>query len=121
MVFVLEAQLSKTTAAGDRRHLFEVLPSQTGSALSLRLLTRLHTPTLTSGRLDGDGDALAAADAERDDALLGAGPLHAVQQRDEAARARGADRMADGDRSAAHVHLGHASQSGQVSVYKASH
>ena len=55
--------------------------------------------------LDAHGDAHAAADAQRRQALLGVALLHLVQQRDQHARAGGADRVADGDRAAVHVHL----------------
>src|SRR5262245_9889586 len=52
-------------------------------------------------------DAHAAADAERGEAFLRIALLHLVQQRDEDAAARGADRMAERDRPAVHVHLRH--------------
>ena len=56
--------------------------------------------------LDAHGDAHAAADAQRGQALLGVALLHLVQQRGQHARARGADRVADGDGAAVDVHLG---------------
>src|SRR3984885_3057531 len=56
--------------------------------------------------LDAHGDAHAAADAERGEALFRVALLHLVQQRDEHACAAGADGMADGDGAAIDVHLG---------------
>src|SRR5579885_872160 len=52
------------------------------------------------------GDAHAAADAERGEALLGVALLHLIEQRGENARARGADRMTEGDGAAIDVELG---------------
>ena len=57
---------------------------------------------LGSRHLDGNGDALAAADAERGDALLCSCPLHLVQQGNEHAGARRSNRMTDGDGAATH-------------------
>src|SRR5688500_817722 len=54
--------------------------------------------------LQAHGDAHAAADAERGQALPGVAPAHLVQERDEDAGARRADRMADRDRAAVDVH-----------------
>ena len=59
-----------------------------------------------SDRLDAHGHAHAAADAERGEALLGAGTLHLVQQGGEDPRAGRADRVADGDGAAVDVDLG---------------
>src|SRR6476619_5944282 len=50
--------------------------------------------------LDAHGDAHAAADAERGEALFGIALLHLVQQRHQHASAGCADRMADGDGAA---------------------
>ena len=50
--------------------------------------------------LDRERDAHAAADAQRGEALAAAATGQFVQQRRQDARARGADRMADGDRAA---------------------
>ncbi len=50
------------------------------------------------------GDAHAAADAQGGEALLGFALAHFMQQRGEHAGAGGADRMADGDGAAIHVH-----------------
>src|SRR5262245_59538603 len=61
--------------------------------------------TFLSLSLDCHRYAHPAADAERGEALLRVALLHLVQQRDEDARARGADRMAERDRAAVHVHL----------------
>src|SRR3546814_4910448 len=55
--------------------------------------------------LDAHGNAHAAADAERGKALLGVALGHLVQQGDQNAGARGADRVAEGDGAAVHVHL----------------
>src|SRR5579864_2016329 len=51
------------------------------------------------------GDAHAAADAQRGQALLGVAFLHLVEERHQDARSRGADRMADGDCAAIDVDL----------------
>src|SRR5882672_7706658 len=51
------------------------------------------------------GDAHAAADAQRGEALLGVALLHLVEQGRQHARARGADRMAERDRAAIDVEL----------------
>src|SRR5438067_2270449 len=48
----------------------------------------------------------AAADAQRGEALLGAAPLHLVQQRDQHPRAGSPDRMAERDRAAVDIDLG---------------
>src|SRR5262245_8725815 len=56
--------------------------------------------------LDAHGDAHAAADAQRRQALLGIAPLHLVQKCHQHARTRGADRMAEGNGAAVHVDLG---------------
>src|SRR6267154_3623022 len=56
--------------------------------------------------LHAHGDAHAAADAERGQALLGVALLHLVEQRGEHARARGADRVTERDRAAIDVELG---------------
>src|SRR5204863_8174086 len=53
--------------------------------------------------LDAKGDAHAAADAQGREALLRVALLHFVDERGENPRARGADRVADGDRSAVDV------------------
>src|SRR5579871_2991965 len=55
--------------------------------------------------LDAHRDAHAAADAQRGEALLGVALLHLEQQRGEHARARGADRMSQSDRTAVDVEL----------------
>src|SRR3954447_650323 len=54
---------------------------------------------------DDQGDALAAADAERGEAALLVKVLHRVEQRNEQAAARRADGMTEDYRSAADVHL----------------
>src|SRR3954468_24426451 len=59
---------------------------------------------LTTLPLDAHRDAHAAADAERREALLGVAPAHLVEERDQDAGARGADRMTDGDCAAVDVH-----------------
>src|SRR6185437_6915520 len=56
--------------------------------------------------LHAHGNAHAAADAERCEALLGVALLHLVEQRRQDARAGCADRMADGDGAAIDVDLG---------------
>src|SRR5438128_479589 len=61
--------------------------------------------TSISGPLDEQSDAFAAADTQRRAAGLDAGVGHRVQQRDENARARRADRVAERDRAAPDVHL----------------
>src|SRR6056297_614720 len=58
-----------------------------------------------SDRLDTDGHCLAAADAQRGDAAPAAAFAERVQQRDEDARARGADGMAQGAGAAVDVDL----------------
>src|SRR5882762_3856405 len=55
--------------------------------------------------LHAHGDAHAAADAERGEALLGVTLLHLEEQRHQHAAARGADRMAERDRPAVDVDL----------------
>src|SRR5688500_4042604 len=55
--------------------------------------------------LDAEGDAHAAADAERGEALLRVAALHLVEQGGQHPRAAGADRVADGDRAAVDVDL----------------
>ena len=68
-----------------------------------------RTPLVASFRgqtelsLDAHGDAHPAADAQRRQSLLRIAARHFVQQRDQHARARGADRMADRDRAAVDV------------------
>src|SRR5262249_47795061 len=56
--------------------------------------------------LDAQGDAHAAADAQRREAFFGVAFLHFVQQGHEHARAGGADRMTDRNRAAVDVDLG---------------
>src|SRR5207253_1441093 len=55
--------------------------------------------------LDANRDAHAATDAERGKALLRVALLHLVDERGEDARARGADRVANGDGAAVDVDL----------------
>src|SRR3954465_673665 len=55
--------------------------------------------------LNGEGDAHAAAYAQRCKPPLGVALLHFVKQRDQDAAARGADRMAEGDGAAIDVDL----------------
>src|SRR5689334_21597669 len=55
--------------------------------------------------LDCDGDALAAADAERRDAPAAAGPPQPIEQGDDDPRPAAADRVAQGDGSAVDVDL----------------
>src|SRR6185437_14911269 len=55
--------------------------------------------------LHAQGNAHAAADAKRRQALLRLALLHLMQQGHEHARARGADGMAERDRAAIHVDL----------------
>src|SRR5687768_12082006 len=54
-------------------------------------------------RLDRERDGLAAAEAERYDPAALAARGQRVEERDEEARAGGADRMAERDRAAVHV------------------
>lgn len=56
--------------------------------------------------LDAHCDAHAAANAERGEAFLRVASLHFEQQRVQNARARGADRVADGNRAAINVYDG---------------
>ena len=77
-----------------------------------RLGRRLTAATLpaaavleSSVPLDAEGDAHAAADAERGEALLGVALLHLVEQGGQDAGAAGADRVADGDGAAVDVDL----------------
>src|SRR5882762_3474771 len=55
--------------------------------------------------LNGEGDAHTPADAERRQATLRVALLHFVQQRDENAAARGADRVPERDGASVHIHL----------------
>src|SRR5581483_6579037 len=55
--------------------------------------------------LDAHGNAHAAADAQRRQALLGSAALHFVQQRYQNARTGRTDRMADGNGAAIDVDL----------------
>src|ERR1035438_5806321 len=80
-------------------------------AASTRPLAALHKAFLGAcsrvlAALHAHGDAHAAADAKRGEALLGIPLLHFVEQRRQNARAGGADRMTDGDRAAIDVDLG---------------
>src|SRR3954464_11919053 len=52
---------------------------------------------------DGECYAHAPADAQRGEPALRVAALHLVQQRDQHARARCADRVADGDSATIHV------------------
>ena len=70
------------------------------------LIARLPAQGQSGLAFQRHGDAHAAADAQRREALLGVPLLHLMQQGDQDARARGADRVADGDRAAVDVHLG---------------
>src|SRR5262245_25142023 len=54
---------------------------------------------------DGEGNPHAPADTKRREAAPRVALLHFVEQRDQHARARGADRMTERDRAAVHVHL----------------
>src|SRR5262245_30705917 len=69
-------------------------PPVAASSLILRSVAR-----------DAHGDAHAAADAQRRQALLGVALLHLVEQRHENARPRRADRMAERDGAAIDVDL----------------
>src|SRR5437879_5988301 len=60
----------------------------------------------SASALDAHGDAHAAADAERGQALLRAALLHLVEQGHQHARTRRADRMAERDGAAIDVDLG---------------
>src|SRR5215207_2109550 len=107
-------------AAGDECDACHVssLPSCSGSlgsrhwavgsraaAYSQRVLTTAHCRLPTAALpLDAHGDAHAAADAQRRETLLGVAAAHLVEERDQDAGARGADRMADGDCAAVDVH-----------------
>src|ERR1700744_6521287 len=72
-----------------------------------RVQRSLHSlATLPLVAREAHGDAHAAADAERGEALLGIALLHFVQQRDQHARAGCTDRMTDRDRAAIDVDLG---------------
>src|SRR5690349_17863837 len=51
------------------------------------------------------GDTHAAADTKRRESLFRAALVHLVKQRDQDAAPGGADRMAERDRAAVHVHL----------------
>ena len=53
--------------------------------------------------LDGEGDGVAAAEAEGGDAAVDVAANHLVDEGDEDARAGGADGMADGDGAAIDV------------------
>src|SRR5215472_11144901 len=55
--------------------------------------------------LDGQGDGIAAAEAESGDAALEVAALEFIEQRKEDARAGSADGMAEGDRAAVDVDL----------------
>src|SRR5215217_5806603 len=59
---------------------------------------------LSVSALEAHRDAHAAADAEGCETLLGVAAPHLVQERDEHARAGRADRVADRDGAAVHVH-----------------
>src|SRR5581483_5743823 len=59
----------------------------------------------SSNRLENGGDALAGADAHGRQAELRLAVLHGVNERRGDAGAAGAERVADGDGAAAHVHL----------------
>src|SRR5690349_16676721 len=56
-----------------------------------------------SDSLDGEGDGVAAAEAEGGDAALEVAALEFIKQADEDARSAGADGMAERDRAAVHV------------------
>src|SRR5450830_950725 len=58
-----------------------------------------------SGQLDADGRRFAAADAQRRHAALAAAVLQRAQQRDDDARAGGADRVAQRAGAAVHIDL----------------
>src|SRR6266542_296767 len=87
-------------------------------AIPLPIVPAPITPTrLMSGILDltihqssdslhGQCDAVAAAQTERCNAALQVAPPQRIQQRRQYARAAGADRMAERDRPAVHVHPG---------------
>src|SRR5829696_4424151 len=55
--------------------------------------------------LEDDGDALAAADAGRGEAVAAAAPLQFVERRQHEARPRGAERVAERDGAAVDVGL----------------
>src|SRR5690554_4393845 len=56
-----------------------------------------------SDPLDGKGHGVAAAEAERGEAVLRVARVHGVDECDEHAGAGGADRVAERDRAAIHV------------------
>src|SRR6056297_275100 len=74
-----------------------------GAAESARMLR--PRPSLALRALHAHGHAHAAADAEGGEAALCAAALHLEQERVEHPAAGGADRVADGDGAAVHVHL----------------
>src|SRR5579859_4324312 len=72
---------------------------------SATLLMLVSSGYRCGSAFDSERDAHAAADAQGSETLLGVTLLHFVQQGDQNAGARGADRMADGDGPAIDVDL----------------
>src|SRR5688572_19433935 len=62
----------------------------------------MYTPLVPDRFEEGRGSH-AAADAQRDEAIARAAPLHLVQQRRRQPRPAAAERMAERDRAAIHV------------------
>src|SRR5262245_31028500 len=71
-----------------------------------RSTTRACSPSRTSALLafEDHGEALADADAERHRCVLAARLLQLARDGEREARARGAERVADGDRAAVRIH-----------------
>src|SRR5262249_62173460 len=67
------------------------------------MVSSCETRNILVHGLDGQGDALAAADAERDDAAIEAVATHGMDQLRGEYRPGGADRMAVGHRAAFHI------------------
>src|SRR5690606_12129690 len=71
-----------------------------------RVDPRLSNASACASALDGQSNSHSTADAERRQSLLRVAPHHFVQQGDENAGTRCADRMADGDGAAIDVDPG---------------
>src|SRR5262252_5898084 len=81
-----------------------VAPSGTSLTAASALATTLFMAPPGSA-LDHQGNALAAADAERGDATLLAGVLHGLEQGNQHPGSRGPDGVAEGRGPAPDVHL----------------
>src|SRR6478609_7985001 len=96
-------------ATGCARAALDAPPSRANAAKDSRRFMRprswprLAAPSCALHHLDRERRRLAAADAERGDALLPAVLLQRAEQRDDDSRAARADRMAERDRAAVHV------------------